>query len=87
MDDVAEQNSRLKEALRRLQAVHQAEKKAAEAYQEKSQQELAACRQELVICRERLTDAEQRTDEMTIQLEINTEEMKDLAQVSVSGGG
>jgi uncharacterized protein involved in exopolysaccharide biosynthesis len=75
-DDLAEQNSRLKEALRRLQSVHLSDKKAAEAKEEGLLKELAAIREEA----ERLADADQRVQELSIQLEISAEEMKDLAQ-------
>jgi hypothetical protein len=52
------------------------DKKAAEAKEEGLLKELAAIREEA----ERLADADQRVQELSIQLEISAEEMKDLAQ-------
>lgn len=67
----------MKEALRRLQAVHLADKKSFESREAELTAELESIREE----NDRLFDAEQRAEELKVQLEINNEEMKDLAQV------
>jgi oligoendopeptidase F len=74
--DLQDQNNRLKEALRRLQALHLTNEKNLQSVVTKYEEELKTLQEEKNV----LEGSHERAEELQLQLEVQQEEMRELAQ-------